>query len=41
VDAAGHKLRLRSRTYATRNEAGAALKKFEAAGFSGIVASKS
>ncbi|MGQ3091019.1 MAG: SPOR domain-containing protein, partial [Methylophilus sp.] len=41
VDAAGQKLRLRSRTYATRNEAAAALKKMEAAGFSGIVASRS
>ena len=41
VDAAGQKLRLRTRTYATRNDAAAALKKLEAAGFSGIVASKS
>ncbi|HCU84333.1 MAG TPA: SPOR domain-containing protein [Methylophilus sp.] len=41
VDAAGQKLRLRTRTYATRNDAAAALKKLEAAGFSGIVANKS
>lgn len=38
VDAAGLKLRLRSsRTYATRNEAMTALKKIQAAGFSGLV----
>ncbi len=41
VDAAGQKLRLRTRTYATRNEAAAALQKLQAAGFSGIVATKS
>jgi DedD protein len=41
VDASGQKLRLRTRIYATRNEAAATLKKLEAAGFSGIVASKS
>ena len=40
VDAAGQKLRLRTRTYATRNEAATTLKKLEAAGFAGIVANK-
>lgn len=40
VDAAGQKIRLRSRIYASRHEAAAALKKIQAAGFSGLVASK-
>ena len=38
VDAAGQKMRLRSEVYNSKAAAAAALKKIQAAGFSGIVA---